>query len=51
MHAGLLSIISASSWQFEEIPGDCKKANITHLPERQEGESRELQACQPHVSP
>lgn len=29
MHAGLLSILSERSWQSEEIPGDCKKANIT----------------------
>lgn len=34
MHAGLLSIISASSWQLEEIPGDCKKANITHVSQK-----------------
>lgn len=28
LHAGLLSIISGRSWQLEEVPGDCKKANV-----------------------
>jgi len=29
MHEGLISVIAGRSWQSEEVPGDCKKGNIT----------------------